>query len=397
MRKIYSILFVATLLVSCGKKEAGNLNEVLSSDDGKVVQAKKAELDTKQQELTAQIEQLNKRLDDLNPNKKIPLITTFSVQQTVFTHYLELQGNVKTKQNVLIYPEMAGLLKEVYVKEGQKVTKGQLLAKIDDGGMRQQLAQTEVAAELAKTTYERQKRLWDQKIGSEIQFLQAKTDYLAKKNAVDQLKKQLGKYEITAPFAGVIDDVIKDEGTIVAPGAGAEVFRIVNLGNMYIETDVPETYIKSITIGKKVAVNFPILGTTVETKVRQAGNFINPNNRTFKVEIGVPSSTKNVKPNLTARLKINDYTNEEAILIPLSIISENAKGEQYVYAISNRAKRDNSTFGKAVQRIIKTGKTQGDLIEVLDGINVGDEIVSEGARSVKNNQEVKIADKEVKK
>lgn len=397
MRKIYSIFIMTLVLVSCGKNETGSLDEVLNSKDVKVIQAKKTELDTKQQELAAQIKQLNEKLEELNPDKNIPLITTFQAKKSVFTHYLELQGNVMTKQNVLIYPEMAGLLKEVYVTEGQRVAKGDLLATIDDGGMQQQLAQTEATAELAKTTYERQKRLWDQKIGSEIQYLQAKTDYLAKKNAVEQLKKQLDKAKITAPFDGVIDDVIKDEGTIVAPGQGAEVFRIVNLNNMYIQTDVPETYVKSITKGKEVVINFPILGTTVDSKIRQAGNFINPANRTFKVEIPVPNNSKNVKPNLTARLKINDYTNDDAILIPLSIISENAQGQQYVYAVTGIQKKGNVTYGKAVQQIIKVGKTQGDDIEVLEGINVGDQIIDAGARTVKNNQEVKITTEEKKK
>ncbi len=397
MRKIYSIFIMTLVLVSCGKNETGSLDEVLNSKDVKVIQAKKTELDTKQQELAAQIKQLNEKLEELNPDKNIPLITTFPAKQSVFTHYLELQGNVMTKQNVLIYPEMGGLLQKVYVTEGQRVAKGDLLATIDDGGLQQQLAQTEATAELAKTTYERQKRLWDQKIGSEIQYLQAKTDYLAKKNAVEQLKKQLDKAKITAPFDGVIDDVIKEEGTIVAPGQGAEVFRIVNLNNMYIQTDVPETYVKSITKGKEVVINFPILGTTVDSKIRQAGNFINPANRTFKVEIPVPSNSKNVKPNLTARLKINDYTNDDAILIPLSIISENAQGQQYVYAVTGIQKKGNVTYGKAVQKIIKVGKTQGDDIEVLEGINVGDQIIDAGARTVKNNQEVKITTEEKKK
>jgi len=393
MRKIYSLFIITLVLASCSEQKKSSLEEVLESKDIAVVQQKKNELDAEQQALAAKIKQLNEKLEQLNPNKNIPLITTFPAQESVFVHYLELQGNVQTKQNVLIYPEMSGLLEKVYVKEGQQVSKGQLLATIEDGGMRQQLAQLEASAKLAETTYQRQKRLWDQKIGSEIQFLQAEATYIASKNAVDQLAKQLDKYKVTAPFSGVIDDVIKDEGTIVAPGAESQIFRIVNLNNMYIETDVPETYIKSVTKGKKVEVNFPILGATVESNIRQAGNFINPTNRTFKVEIPVPSKSKSVKPNLTARLKINDYTNNNAILVPLSIISENAAGEQYVYAIASKSNKEDGTFGKAVQRIIKVGKTQGDQIEVLEGIKSGDEIVLEGARSVKDNQEVRIVSK----
>ena len=158
---------------------------------------------------------------------------------------------------------------------------------------------------------------------------------------------------------------------------------------MYIETDVPERYITNVTKNKKVEVEFPILGKTMNAKVRQAGDFINPANRTFKVEIAVPNKDKSIKPNLTAKLKINDYTNEKALLIPQSVISENADGEQYIYVIKDK---NNSNEGVAERVIIKTGKTQGDVIEVLKGIDNGTEIIQEGARSVKNGQTVKVLD-----
>ena len=303
---------------------------------------------------------------------------------------MELQGNVQTKQNVLIYPEMPGTLLRVYVKEGQKVARGQLLASIDDGGLSSQVAQMEAQTDLAKTTYDRQKRLWDQKIGSEIQYLQAKTSYESQVNALKQLKSQLSKASIRAPFSGVIDDVIKDQGTVVSPGPGSEVFRIVNLSNMYIETDVPESYITSVTQGKKVAVEFPVLGKSIDAKVRQAGNFINPANRTFKVEVGISNKDKSIKPNLTAKLKINDYTNEKAILIPQSIISEDAEGQQYIFTVDSIQKVNGYDQGIAKRVIIATGKTQGDVIEVLEGLDNGDEIIQEGARSVKENQQVRI-------
>ncbi|MFY0631828.1 MAG: efflux RND transporter periplasmic adaptor subunit [Flavobacteriaceae bacterium] len=389
MRKIYSLLIVTLVLASCGEKEQ-TLETILASKDVKEVRAKKAELDAKQKELSGQLKQLNDRIAELDPSQKIPLITTFKAKEEVFMHYLELQGNVKTKQNVLIYPEVGGLLEQIYVKEGQKVSKGDILARVDDAGMTQQLAQLETNAELAKTTYERQERLWNQKIGSEIEFLKSKTNYESLKNQVAQAKKQLGKYNISAPFSGVIDDVIKDEGTVVGPGQGSEIFRIVNLGNMYIETDVPETYIKDVTIGKDVDVDFPILGTSMKTKVRQAGNFINPSNRTFKIEVFVSNKDGNIKPNLTARLKINDYTNDKAILIPQSIVSENSKGQQYIYVIEGAKKVKDKMQGTAKQAIITTGKTQGDFIEVLSGISLGDEVVKAGARSVQAGQLVNV-------
>lgn len=385
MRRIAIIIITATLLASCGSKEQ-SVKSVINSKDLKTIRTKKDELDKKQQELATQIKLLNNEIAKLDTNKKVPLITAISAHEEVFVHYLDLQGNVQTKKNVLVYPEMAGKLVKVYVKEGQRVVKGQALAKIDDGGLYQQVAQVEVQAALAKTTFERQKRLWDQKVGSEIQFLQAKTNYEAATRSVNQLKQQLGRSVIKAPFTGIVDDVIKEEGTVVAPGAGAEVFRVVNLGNMYIETDVPESYITTVKKGKEVQVEFPVLGKTVTSSVRQAGNFINPANRTFKVEVGVPNKDRSIKPNLTAKLRINDYTNQKAILIPQSIISENAKGEQYVYIVENVKNK----IGKARQVIIKTGKTQGDVIEVLSGLTNGVQIIEEGARSVKDKQEVKL-------
>lgn len=384
MRKIFILTVASAFLISCGSKEQ-SVEAVLSSNDLTKIRAKKDELSTKSQDIASQIKQLDDAIAKLDTNKKIPLITTIQANSKEFIHYLELQGSVQTKKNVLVYPEVPGQLVSVLVKEGQKVAKGQALARIDDGGLSNQLAQLEANEALAKTTFERQKRLWDQRIGSEIQYLQAKTNYEAQKNAVTNLRKSIGKYTIRAPFTGIVDDVIKEQGTVVSPGPGAEVFRVVNLGDMYIETDVPETYISSVVKGKEVEIDFPILGTQVHSKVRQAGNFINPANRTFKVEIGVPNKDRAIKPNLTAKLKINDYTNPTAILIPQSIISENSKGQQYVYVVETS--NDKSI---AKQVIIETGKTQGDVVEVTKGLTSGMEIVEEGARSVKDKQEVKI-------
>lgn len=390
MKNIYLVLLTTLILASCGNKKEVSVDDVLATNDLAQIKSKKAEIDAKQQALSVDLKKLNDKLDDLNEDKNTPLITTFKVKEEVFTHFIELQGNVQTKQNVLIYPEMPGILQSVYVKEGQKVSKGQVLAKIDDGGLSQQLAQLNTNAQLAKTTFERQKRLWDQKIGSEIQFLQAKTSYEAQQSAVNQLKSQLGKATIRAPFSGIIDDVFKEKGTVIAPGQGSEIFRIVNLSNMYIETEVPETYIGSITENKTVEVNFPVLGETVNSKIRQVGNFINPNNRSFKIEIGVPNLKGKVKPNLTARLKLNDYTNATAILIPQSIISENAKGEQFIYIVKDKKENNEAV---AERLIIETGKTQGDFIEVTKYLAADAEIIMEGARSVNSGQVVKVINK----
>jgi RND family efflux transporter MFP subunit len=390
MKTIYTLVFASLLFISCGEKKVETLEEVIATNDIVKIKAKKAEIETKQQGLDDQLKMLNTKLDALDTNKKIPLITTFKVKEVVFTHFLELQGNVETKQNILIYPEMPGILATVLVKEGQAVKKGDVLATIKDGGLSQQLSQLETQTELARTTFERQKRLWNQKIGSEMQYLQAKAQYEAQTKSVEQLKTQIEKTTILAPFDGVIDDVFKEPGTVIAPGQGSEVFRIINLSNMYISTEVPERFIASVTKNKNVKVAFPVLGLNINSTIRQVASFINPSNRSFKIEVPVANKSGNIKPNLTARLQINDYTNNKAILIPQSIISENANGEQFIYVVKNK-KANKEAIAQRV--IIKTGKTQGDVIEVLANLPAGTEVIQEGARSVNNGQTVRVINK----
>ena len=390
MKNTYLLILITVFLNSCSNKKQLSLEEVLVTNDVELLKSRKSEIDAKLEELSLDLDQLNNKLSILNKDRNTPLITTITTSEEKFNHFIELQGNVKTKQNVLVYPEMPGILNKVYVKEGQKVIKDQILATIDDGGLSQQLLLLKSNEQLAKTTFERQKRLWDQQIGSEIQYLQAKTSYDSQKNATRQLKKQLGKFTIRAPFSGIIDDVFKEKGTVVAPGPGAEIFRIINLSNMYIETDVPESYISSIKKNKMVEVNFPILGRSYDSSIRQVGNFINPSNRTFRIEVGIPNLDGEIKPNLTAKLRLNDYSNSNAILIPQSIISENAKGQQFIYVVKDN-KEKNQVYAERL--VIETGKTNGDFIEVTKNLDANVDIILEGARSVNNGQVVKVINK----
>lgn len=379
-------VFIALLIISCNKDKKKSVEAVLESNNLEEIRAKRAELATQQQEIDDKLTLLDEKITALDTVKHVPLITTITVQEQLFEHFLELQGNVTTKNLLVLYPEFSGILSKVYVKEGQAVSNGQLLAKVDDGGLSQQKAQMEIQAALAKTTFERQERLWKENIGSEIQYLQAKSNYEAQAKAINQLRKQIAKTEIRAPFSGTIDEVITEEGNVVSAGQ-TPVMRIVNLRNMYVETEVPERYINDVTKNKAVKINIPVLGKTIDSKVRQTADYINPNNRTFKVEIAVPNTEKSIKPNLTAKLRINDYTSEDAFLIPQSVISENADGEQYIYIVKDI---NENGEGTAERKIIETGRTQGDIIEVLSGIKNGDHIINEGARSVKDGQAVKI-------
>ena len=385
MKKIYSILVLSLLLVACGGSENNSVSQTIASGNLEAIRSMKTNLTNQLNRIETDLVALEAAIANLDTNENLPLVTTFEVQPQVFNHYLDLQGNVKTRENVLLYPEMAGTLLTVKVKKGARVSKGQILAVIDNGGMSNQLSQLKTQATLAQTTFERQATLWEQKIGSEIQYLQSKAQAEAQANAVLQLEKVLAKAQITAPFSGVIDQVLKDPGTVVSPGNGSEVFRLINLSNMYIEVDVPEGYLGAVTKGKKAGVYFPVLQDSVNAVVRETGNYINPNNRSFSAEIAVENPNGSIKPNLNARVHINDYTNENALLIPQSVISENAAGEQYAYVAEL-----NGDAAVAKRHIITTGKTQGDYVEIISGINAGDLIIKEGARSVKDAQAVKI-------
>lgn len=387
MKKIFVTLLITGFLISCGgdKKTASIDKAIAAKDINKLKEARMA-IQKEYDIIGAQLAQIDAVLSELDTVKKVALVTTTTIKDTVFTHYIDIQGNVETKENVIIYPEFSGTLTQVLVTSGQKVTKGQLLARIDDGGLSNQLAQMETQAALAKTTFERQQNLWNQKIGSEIQYLQAKTNYEAQVKAVAQMKAQLAKTTVRAPFSGVIDEVITEKGQVVAPGQ--PLMRIVNLSNMYVAANIPENFIGKINNGASVEVFIKSIGKTVTGKVRQVGNYINPNNRNFSIEIAVPNQDNLLRPNQVAVLKIADYTKENAILIPESIVTENALGEKIVYTINSQSKK-----AVAVKKEIKTGLTSGANIEVLEGLANGDVVIIEGARSVQDGDAVEVVKK----
>lgn len=380
---ISSIIF----LTACGGGENNqSVEELIEAGNLEALKAKKTTLEANMKEVEAELKKIQTALEGEEESKKLPLVSVFKVEPKLFDHFVELQGSVETDQNILVYPEIQGKLVNFKVKMGDVVTKGQTLATIDDGGLRQQLAQLEEQAALSKITYERQKRLWDQKIGSELEFLRTETTYNSNEEAVKQMKKQLEKATVTAPFSGQIDETLADEGQLVSPGQ-TPLCRIVNLNKMYIHANVPEKYLSTVRKGKKVLVDLPVLDTIVRTSVDKVSNYINPDNRTFKIEIDVPNKGGLIKPNLTSKLMINDYTNEKAILIPQSVISEDSEGKQYLFTV-NAGEESTDAIAKKV--FITTGKSQGDYVEIMSGLSANDLVIKEGARTVKDQQEVKI-------
>lgn len=368
-KKILLLGFATLVLAACGGKEQG-IDAIIASKDLKAIQAKRSALQ-------ADITKIDAALATLDTTKAAEaLVSVAAVQDTVFNHYLEVQGNVDTKENLIVYPQFSGTLVALNVIAGQKVTKGQVLGKIDDGGLGQQVAQLETQLALAKTTFERQKRLWDQKIGSEIQYLQAQTTMVSQQKAVAQAKAQLAKTVITAPFTGVVDEIITEKGSVVAPGQG--IVRVVNLNNMYVSTSVPESYIGKLKVGTTVDVELASLGKTYVGKIRQVANNINPNNRTFSIEVAVPNKDNLLRPNQVAKLKIIDYTAKNALVVPTGVIQQDGQNNQFVFV----AEQVNGKKGIAKKVVVKTGQSANNYTEILSGLTANELIVTEGAATI---------------
>jgi len=378
------LLTLGLVSVSCQSKSSASIDELIASNDEALLRAKRTELSAQRSLLDADIKRLDVVIASLDKSTSLPLVATYEVTPQEFNHFTSFQGTVKTMKNINVYPEIPGQLLEVMVVEGQKVEKDQVLARIDDGGLVAQLAQAKSQLLLAETVFNRQERLWSQNIGSEIQFLQAKTQFESAEKAVDALSLQAEKSVVRAPFDGTVDQIFKEPGTIVAPGMGSELFRVVNIDEVYVEVDVPETHITSISEGSKVRVNLSAIGEEIDARISRVSKVINPSNRSFSVEVPLENKSGFIRPNLMASVAINDYSNKSAIMIPQSVVSENAEGKQYCFALEKSAE------GYVAKRlIIETGKTSEDFIEVLEGIENGALLITEGAKKVSDNQPVK--------
>ena len=371
MKKIIILSALTITLFACSNAaKTENIDDLIKSKNIKALSEKKATLQ-------ADIAKIETALATLDVKKEEALVSIVILKDTIFNHYLDIQGSIDTKENILVQPEYSGTLTSLTVKAGDRVSKGQILGRVDDAGMSQQLASVESQYSLAKTTFERQKNLWDKKIGSEIQYLQAQTQMISAQKAVAQIKAQLSKTIIRAPFSGTIDEVFAEKGQVVAPSVQG-LMRIVNLGNMYVSTSVPETYIGKLKIGDQVDVYLASLGKTYKGKVRQIGNFVNPNNRSFGIEVSVPNPDNLLRPNQVAKLKITDYTNKKTIVAPTNVIQEDGKGSKYVYTVE----ANNGKTGTAKKVVVTVGKSSDNVTEILSGLYADDVIVTEGVNTI---------------
>ena len=387
MNKIYTLLLII-IISGCNSSRNASIESLIESGDLEELKKRKKEYVDAMNTMKVELNEINNGISLLDENERLTLVSKYEIQQTIFNTYIEAQANLKTRKNVLILPEFQGTLEKVFVSEGQKVKKGQLLAEINDSGLNEQYEQMVIQAEFAKENFERTQRLWDNNIGSEMQYLKSKTDYEASKKMVDQMKDRLSKTKIYAPFDGEIDEIISNVGSNLIPGV-SQILRLVNLDIIYAESFVSEKYISFIGEGTEAIVQIPLLNMDYRSSVNQTGNFINPSNRTFRIEVPVENFDNRIKQNLDAKIKINIYKKDDAIVIPLRIIREDALGKNFVYVMSEDNKEGVYLTSK---QFITLGNKSEDKVEVTEGLALGDIVVLEGAYSVEDSQRVKLID-----
>ena len=373
------------LLLSCNSSRNSSINDLINKGDLETLKKKKKEYVDLMNDLRLDLNDINNGIMLLDENEQIQVISKFNVIEKEFTTYVELQANLKSRKNVVILSEFQGALKNLFVREGQLVKKGELLAEINDSGLKEQLDQMLIQANYTKDNFDRVKRLWEKNIGSEMQFLKAKSDFETNNKMVEQIRDQLSKTKIYAPFDGEIDEIISNLGSNLVPGS--PIVRVVNLDIIYAEAQVPEKYVSSIELGTEALVSIPLLNKEVTSKIVQSGNFINPNNRTFRVEAPVENKDKRIKQNLNARIKIKNYGNIKALVVPLRAIREDASGRPFIYKLVETDKKD---ILLTVKIFVETGANNDEEIEITKGLSIGDIIVLEGANNVEDNQRVRV-------
>jgi RND family efflux transporter MFP subunit len=382
MKKYLYLLII--LLISCDNDNKKTIDELISEGNLEELQQRRSSLIIQKGKINNELNEITEGVSKLDTARSFVLVNTVNTKTQPINHFSKFQGIIKTDQNMILYPEFSGRITKILVEEGDNVKIGQALAKIDDGGLFNELKLIESQTELAKTIFERQSKLWEDKIGSEIQYLQAKTNYEVQKNRLESLKQSLEKTTIDAPFNGTIDEIFIEVGNLVSPPMMPDqgnAFRIVNLSELYVEAVIPENFIGKIKKGAEVLVEIPVLNKSFNSIIKHSVSSINQLSRTFKIEVSVPKNYLDLIPNLNVEVNILDYSNNEAILVPESIVSEDSENKKFLFTIVDN---------KAKKTIVETGYTQNGMIEIIKGLDVNQTIINEGGRIVKEGQNVKI-------
>ncbi|MBV6640118.1 MAG: efflux RND transporter periplasmic adaptor subunit [Cyclobacteriaceae bacterium] len=377
LTRLIVLNLLAVLVYSCGG----------SSE----LEKKKAELDEKRKELMelqSQISDLEKQVAELDTATGDAtgtiLVSSYNVEAKPFVHKVEVRGSVASRKNVLMSAETMGRIERINVSEGQAVRKGDLLLQIDSDIIANNVSEVETQIELAKTVYERQENLWKQNIGTEIQYLQAKNNYESLERRLATLKSQLSQYYVKAPFSGIVDEIPVKIGEMAQPGL--PLVRIVNPDEMYVAADVSEAFLGKFEAGQEVEVIFPVQNVTLKSKIISVGNVINDQNRTFKIEVALPSKKDfKFRPNQVAMLSLVDYLKKDALSVPTNVIQSDAGGK-FVYTIGMK---DGKRVAQKVA--VQTGKSFENMTEIVAGLSNGANVINQGFRNVTNGAEISVS------
>lgn len=366
--KIKHILFIVSviLITSCSENK----------------QAKLQNLKLKRDKLNVEIAELSKEVSKNTNDNNIKYVNIKKTKKIEFKHFVEVQGNVESDNNILIPAQAGGVVEKVFVDEGDKVIIGQLLAQVDGKIIQSSIDELTTNLNLATTVFKRQQRLWAQKIGSEIQFLQAKNSKESLEKKLITLNEQYKKTFVYSSIDGNIDAVMVKEGEAVKMNAPA--FRLIQLSKLKIKASLSERYINNVKKGDIVDVSLPSINKSFTYKIEAVSQLIDPYNRTFSIEINIPKSLKGVKPNMMAVLKINDYTNKEAFVVPVNIIQK-VDGKSFVFIAKN-----NNGKWYAKKQMIKTDVYYKNNIEVTQGLKENENVIIFGFQELSDNQKINI-------
>ena len=364
MKNKFLYIIIASIVVACGTPD------------------KKAELEklrTQKAALETQIATLEEELakSDTTKEKLIDVVAMPLTSQT-FKTYIEVQGRIDADENVSLSSEMPGTLTKINVKVGDEVSKGQVLAETDARAIQQQISDLQTNAELVNQLYEKQKALWDQKIGTEVQFLQAKTQKESMEKKMATLQEQVRMTKIVSPINGTVDAVNVKIGQAIAPGIPA--INVINFSNLKVKADVAESYSNRVKIGNEVQVIFPDMKDSINSKVNYASRAISNLTRTFGVEVLLDNS-KEYHPNMVAKLKINDYQSATPkIVVPVKFIQKETD-EHFVLLAVN---------GKVVKSVVKISHEYNGLAEISEGLKDGDLLITEGYDLINEGDNVNV-------
>jgi len=359
------------LMIACSSNKEAQLTKLKDQQTA---------LNEKIQKLQAEVNTDKK--DTLNP-EKFKFVALKSVSSDIFNHYIRVQGKLDGDQNAAVFAEAPGTITSKFADVGQKVVKGQVLAQIDDQQYRSQMQGLETQYKFASDLYDKQKRLWDQKIGSEVQYMQSKTNKESLDKQISSLRQQVDKFKIKSPIDGTIEECNIKVGGVVSPDPRLAAYRVVAFKNLKVSAEVSEAYSAKVKEGDNLVVMFPDINKSYDSKVNFVSKYINPVNRTFIIETRLLDDFTNLKANMIAIIQINDYHTDNAIQVPMNLVQTDLAGS-YVYVV-----RPKNKFNAAYKQPVVLGNSYNGVAEVVKGLNVGDNVISVGYQDLVDGEYVR--------